>query len=204
MHERYEYRSIRIERASWPRVATGVHGSIAEAVCEAGGTIFGLWRGEIGWWTDEGVVMSAWPPGTATVHDALDGIPGVVSSTIERVEATVRPTRPDPPTADGVYAHRWFEISPSDWDEFVELSQGAWPAFESAHDGTQVVGLFRSLDDDGRVLLVTRYASLAMWERSRPYNPTPAEGTGEARARFMRRAELTKRTIVRVGRLVAP
>jgi hypothetical protein len=204
MHERYEYREIRIERASWPKVASAVYGSVADAVRDAGGSVFGLWRGEIGWWNDEGAVMSAWRPGADPVHESLDGIAGVLSSTVERLEATVRPVEVTPPDADGVYAHRWFEFVPDDWDEFVDLSQGAWPDFESAHDGTKVIGLFRSLDDPGRALLLTRYASLAMWEQSRPYNPNPADGTQDARARFMRRAELTKRTGVRLTRLVPP
>lgn len=202
MHERYEYGPIRIERASWPKVADGVHGRITEAVRDAGGVLFGLWRGEIGWWTDEGAVMTAWPPGTEPAHTALDDIPGVVHSSIERLEATVRPAEPDPPSQDGVYAHRWFEFAPDDWDEFVELSRGAWPDFESTYDGTRVIGLFRSVDDPSRALLITRYASLAMWEQSRPYNPNPSEGTDAARKRFARRAELTLRTGVRLGRLV--
>jgi hypothetical protein len=204
MHERYDYRSIRIERAAWPRVIRAVHSSTAEAVRNAGGTLFGLWRGEIGWYTDEGVVITAWPAGTEPVHDATDGIAGVVSSTVERIEATVRPIEVEPPESGGVYAHRWFEIAPGDWDEFAGLSQAAWPDFESAHDGTRVIGLWRSLDDPSRVLLLTRYASLAMWELSRPYNPTPAPGTQDARERFMRRAELTRRTVVRLGRLLPP
>ncbi len=204
MYERYEYRTIRIERAAWPKVAAAVHGSIADLVRESGGSVFGLWRGEIGWWNDEGAVLSAWPEGTEPSHHVLNEIPGVTDSTIERVAATVRPVEPTPPTQDGVYAHRWFEFDPGDWDEFVELSQGAWPDFEGAHDGTRVIGLFRSLDDPGRALLLTRYASLAMWEQSRPYNPNPSEGLDSARARFMRRAELTLRTGVRLSRLVPP
>ncbi len=188
VHERYDYRTLRIERAAWPRVARAVHGSDH--------TTFGLWRGEIGWATDEGILMS--------VGAGSSAIDGVVDHTVERLEATVRPESPEPPTDDGIYAHRWFEIDPSDRTEFVALSQGAWPDFEGAHEGTRVVGLWQSLDDPSRLLLVTRYASLAMWETSRPYNPSPTPGTDDARARFMRRAELTKRTIVRVGRLVPP
>jgi hypothetical protein len=199
MHERYEYRTIRIERGAWPPVAAAVS---ALDLAEAGGALFGLWRGEIGWWNDEGAVMTSWT--SAPVHELLDGLPGVLDSTVERVEATVRPVEPEPPTTDGVYAHRWFEVAADDVDEFIELSTGAWPDFERAHDGTEVIGLFRGIDDPGRLLLLTRYASLAMWEQSRPYNPNPSEGTDAARAKFMRRAELTRRTGVRLSRLVRP
>ena len=200
MHERYEYRTIRIERAAWPTVAAAVYGSVADAVREAGGVMFGLWRGEIGWWSDEGAVITAWSDEPR--HELLDGIPGVIDARVERVRATVRPVEPSPPSMDGVYAHRWFEFAPDDWDEFVDLSQGAWPDFEGAHDGTTVVGLFRGVDDPSRALLLTRYPSLAMWEQSRPYNPNAKEGLEQARARFLRRAELTERTGVVVSRLV--
>lgn len=200
MHERYEYRTIRVERAAWPTVATAVHGSVADAVREAGGVVFGLWRGEIGWWSDEGAVITAWSDEPR--HELLDKIPGVIDARVERVQATVRPIEPTPPSMDGVYAHRWFEFAPDDWNEFVDLSQGAWPDFEGAHDGTTVVGLFRGTDDLSRALLLTRYPSLAMWEQSRPYNPDAKEGLEQARARFLRRAELTKRTGVVVSRLV--
>ncbi len=205
MEERYEYRTIRIKRGGWREVAVAIHGTVARTVADSGGSIFGLWRGEIGWHTDEGVVMSAWPPDTEPVHAALDGISGVIESSIDRVVATVGPVSPEPPTTDGVYAHRWFECSEEDWPEFLDLSEGAWPDFERAFDGTRIIGFWRSLGaPDGRVeiLLITRYASLATWERSRPYAPEHVPGAEQARAKFIRRAELTERTIVRITRLV--
>jgi hypothetical protein len=196
---------LRIERGAWPKVAEAVHGPVAESVASSGGSIFGLWRGEIGWHTDEGALMTAWPSGEFG-HPTLEEIPGVAESSAERVDATVRPLDPTPPTESGIYAHRWFEIASDDWPEFVELSQGAWPDFEAAF-AARIVGFWRSVDSaagQARVLLVTRYPSLASWERSRPYSADPVEGVQEARRKFLRRAELTKRTIVRISRLVGP
>lgn len=187
MGDRFEYRTLRIERAAWRRV---------DAAVRAGVTPFGLWRGEIGWYTDQGALMSA--PGQP-VPDVLDG---VVASTSIALESTVRPVDALPPTADGLYAHRWFEIEAGTLDEFVALSAGAWPDFERAHDGIRVVGLWHKVDVPEHLLLLTRYPSLASWEQSRPYSPTPTPGTDEARARFRRRAEITIRTVVRIGRLV--
>lgn len=208
MHEPYEYRTIRIERGAWAKVADAVRGPVAEAVASAGGSVFGLWRGEIGWHTDEGALVTAWPRGGDQAHELLEATPevidSVIASSVEPVVATVRPVEPTPPTEDGIYAHRWFEIASEDWPEFVELSQGAWPEFEAAF-GARIIGFWRSLDSEAgrdRVLLVTRYPSLAVWERSRPYAPEPVEGVAEARRRFLRRAELTQRTIVRISRLV--
>lgn len=177
----YHYRTVRIERGAWPRVAAALPGT------------YGIWRGEIGWHNDEGAIMSTQP--------LPEDIDGVTHASDVPLEATVRPTTEAPPRQDGIYAHRWFEFDPADWDEFLELSEGAWPDFEATF-GVRIVGLWRSADAPDRALLITRYPSLAVWESSRPYAPGP--GAEEARKRFVRRAELTRRTIVRVTRLVRP
>ena len=205
--EAYEYRTIRIERAAWRKVAEAIKGECTDSVERAGGTFFGLWRGEIGFSSDEGVVMTAWPSRSEPDDTVTDGIPSVMESTVERLVATVRPTTPEPPTDDGVYAHRWFETTEDHWPEFVELSQAAWTDFEGAFPGTRIIGLWRSLDCKPplvRVLAVTRYPTLAVWERARPYEAERVPGVDEARRRFMRRAELTERTIVRMARLMLP
>ncbi len=207
MEERYEYRNIRTERAAWRKVAQAVHGECTDSLAAAGGSLFGLWRGEIGYHNDEGILMTAWPAHTEPDVSAADGIPSVLESTVERLVATVRPTTPEAPLDDGIYAHRWFETTDEHWSEFVELSQAAWPDFEGAFPGTRIVGLWRSLDATPpavRVLLVTRYPNLAVWERSRPYEAERVPGVDEARRKFLRRAELTERTIVRIARLIAP
>lgn len=205
MEERYEYRTIRIERAAWGKVAGAVHGECKDTIAGAGGTLFGLWRGEIGFHNDDGVVMTAWPPHSEPDHSTTDGIPSVMDSTVERLVATVRPTTPEPPFDDGIYAHRWFETTEQNWSEFVELSQAAWPDFEGGFPGTRIVGLWRSADTPPpsvRALLITRYPTLAVWERSRPYEAERVPGVDEARRKFHRRAELTERTIVRIARLL--
>lgn len=201
--ERYEYRTIQIERGAWKKVAEHLHGDVAGELERSGATIFGLWRGEIGFHNDEGIVMSAW----ATRAHGETEIPSVLSSSVEHLVATVRPTDPSPPTDDGIYAHRWFETTEDNWTEFCELSNAAWPYFEGAFPGTRIVGLWKSLDapvPTVRALLITRYPTLAVWERSRPFEAERVPGVDEARRRFMRRAELTQRTIVRITRLIPP
>jgi hypothetical protein len=207
VEERYEYRSIRIERAAWRKVAEAAHGECTESIERAGGSLFGLWRGEIGFHNDDGILMTAWPAHSDPDHSATDGIPSVTDSTVERMVATIRPTTVEPPMDDGPYAHRWFETTEEHWAEFIELSSAAWPDFEGAFPGTRIVGLWRSLDTAPplvRVLLITRYPTLAVWERSRPYEAERVPGVDEARRKFMRRAELTERTIVRMARLMIP
>jgi hypothetical protein len=202
MHERYTYLSIRVERGTWPGVAASVWGPVDEALRADGAMVIGLWAAEIGAHTDEGVLMCTME---TVAHPALEAIDSLIESSTERVVATVRPTDRTPQTAAGIYAHRWFETTDDRWPEFLELSEGAWPHFETAHPGTEILGFFRSLDVDAprcRILLVTRYPDLATWERSRPYAPKPTEGTEESRRRFRRRAELTDRTVVRILRPV--
>jgi hypothetical protein len=102
-------------------------------------------------------------------------------------------------------ALRDFEVSADDLDEFVDLSAGAWNSFEAVFDAT-VLGLFRRGDattPEVGLLLVTRYASLAVWEQSRAAVPARTGHLAEAGARFRRRQEITRRTRVRVGPLLS-
>ena len=127
-------------------------------------------------------------------------LPALTTATAEAVrplEATVRPTGSDRLADDGVYALRWFQIVEPDWPEFLALSEGAWPGFEAANAGVRIHGFFRAADDPTRVLLVTRYPSLAGWETSR----NAADDAGGAN--FRRRHELTVSTIVRTYRAIA-
>lgn len=134
-----------------------------------------------------------------TVEVVVRGdLPELTSATIDvasELTSTVRPLDDTPLTEDGVYALRWFEIDDADWAEFLALSEGAWPGFEGANPGVRVAGFFRS--GAGRVLLVTRYPSLAAWETSRN---APDDAGG---ANFRRRHQLTRSTIVRTYRLIA-
>jgi len=150
------------------------------------GTVWGLFVPQIG-------------AASETVEVVVAGeLPALTSATVavaHALDATVRPTDDAPLTDDGVYALRWFEIDPVDWPEFLALSEGAWPGFEGANPGVRVHGFFRGGDE--RVLLVTRYPSLASWESSRN---APDDAGG---ANFRRRHELTRSTIVRTYRLIA-
>jgi hypothetical protein len=179
MHEAYTYLTTTDGRAT-------VH-----ALRDAGATVVGAWSGagSIGWWDDEVVVLAGWPSGDATAH--LAG---------ERLVATARPTSIAPLAAGGVFAHRWMYFDPASWDEVLELSTGAWPAFERTY-GATIEAFLRSVEGD-RVLLITRYPSVAVWEQSRGVGRSPGEDTKEAARRFLRRRELTSRAIVRIGTLI--
>ena len=191
MKDHYERQLIRIRPRSWRAVIERITGPGAEAVEKEGGRLFGLFSGQIGLSANEGIVITAWPDTSARESPILTGVEDVLESKVERLIATVRPTEPAPPTKPGVYAHRRFEIQERDWPEFLDLSESAWPSFESDF-GVEVVGFWRSLDVEpprARVFLLTYYPDLSTWERSR-------RPTKDARERFVRRHELTEHTVV--------
>ena len=157
----------------------------------AGATVVGAWSGagSIGWWDDEVVVLAGWPGGT---HGDIAGG--------EPLWATARPASIVPLAPGGVFAHRWMHFEPSAWAEVLELSTGAWPAFERTY-GATIEGFLRH-DAGDRVLLITRYPSVAAWEQSRGIGSDGGDDGVEARRRFLRRRELTTRAIVRIGTLL--
>src|SRR5436305_13301520 len=105
MNERYDYLDLR-------------RGDDFAAVTAAGGVVVGRWSGAagIGWYDDQLIALVGWPEGTnpAPTEGAI------------ALRATARPTSVAPITDEGVFAHRWFEFDPSDWDEFLALSTEAW------------------------------------------------------------------------------
>lgn len=200
MNESYEYRRIETAVRSWPRVLEQFRARARPAVESAAGRVFGLWLPQIGLAANEGVIMTAWPDVHALERGAgtaVEGLEDVLDSTAERLVATVRPQHPDPPPAGGIYAHRFFGLRESDWPQFLELSERAWPGFEKSFD-TRIIGFFRSLDVEppaARVLLLTRYGSLAVWEQSRMAGAR-SEEQDRIRERFQRRHQLTSSTVV--------
>ncbi len=178
----------------------------------AGGSHFALYSGLIGLASDEGVFVRAWPDDDALARECertAAALP-VLEASVERLVPSVRPLDGTPPRLGGVYAHRWFWLQPADWPEFQRLSEdGVWLFFES--DGCRIVGLWRSAEPGPlcKALLITRYASVAHWERTRLQSPEPPPNADEALYRRAqdagrRRAELTERSIVRLTRLILP
>jgi hypothetical protein len=155
--------------------------------------------GSVGWASDEAAVILAGPDAGELCAAAR----GVGGGDVRPLEPTARPTGDPPAVTPGVVALRWFDLSAADWDEFLDLSVGAWPAFEASFDAT-VLGLFRAGGvgpPDAAALLVTRYASLAVWEESRSVLAARSGSLAHSGRRFLRRHELTRRSIVRIGRL---
>lgn len=191
----YVYDTFRLTAPPWDQ--------LAELAQSAPTGVLGVFRGEIGVGSDEGVVLA-----TAGASIELGGT--VAALEHEDLTSTVRPAKPARITESGVYAHRRFELAEADWEEFLALSQAAWPDFEAVNDGCRIIGLWRAPEPAAGVasaLLITRYPSLAAWERSRPYAAQPVDEDKldawiAAREAFRRRGELTRRTVVRTYRLL--
>ena len=207
----YEYRTVRIERAGWRALERAIDDGVADATRAAGGSVFALFAGMIGFASDEGVLVRAWPDtenlaqqGERTLSSATQ----IIESEVERLAPSVRPIDATPPREQGVYAHRWFWLQPQDWTEFVRLSEeGIWPYFES--DGCRIIGLWRSMEPGplAKALLITRYPSVAHWERTRLQSDEVPSGADERLYRAAQdagrhRAQMTVRSIVRLTRLV--
>jgi hypothetical protein len=192
VNETCEYRRFKVAAGDWERFSERLRGEGARVAREHRGSLFGVWRGQIGLEANEGIALTAWPDEEALASGAA-ALHGVFADTLEshaeRLVATLRPEDPTPPPRTGVYAFRFFSILDRDWSEFADLSERAWPGFEAGYEA-QICGFFRSLDvrpPDARVLLLTRYASLAVWEASR---------ADVGRPEFQRRHKLTRATIV--------
>ena len=211
MDQHFEYLTAEVDRAALVDLRSWLAGPSAALLDGSGGRLWGAWlgAGSIGWPDDQVVAMVAWPhtdPPAGSLGEAwLAGGPGVASvSSVSSVGLvpTVRPTAADRLQPGGVFAHRWFEVDPDRSEEVVALSAEAWPVFEGAYEAI-IHGLFRTTGGAGRLLLVTRYASVAEWERSRGVGRSGSGDLGRARENFERRRALTGRQVVRIAPLAS-
>ena len=117
----------------------------AQRVARQGGTLYGLWRSQIGRPRDELQAMTVWPGAVraAEAEEALlQGEADVWTRRSEVLMTTLRPTDTQPSKRQGNYAFRWFATPQQHWPEFLDLCATAWPGFESAYD-SQVIGCGR-------------------------------------------------------------
>lgn len=170
------------------------------ALARDGGKVWMLANGLFGLWTNEVILVTAWPAGSEPAPALRAALPAGASIGDEReLLATARPLTDEPPSRAGIYVHRLFGVDAADVDRFVALSAEAWETFEATSDyQAEPHGLFRLRDHPatgGQMLLVTWYDRLESWERSR----TPP---AEAEANFRQRAMLTKVSVAYATRLV--
>ncbi|MDE1173138.1 MAG: hypothetical protein PW790_05615 [Parvibaculaceae bacterium] len=210
MSEYYEYRTILLKRGISPvtHFASLVLGKGVSHITEDGGTFIGLFSPQFGFQSNEMVVLTQWPEDIDMSQESEESIydtDDVEDYLVEILHPTPRPRSADRLKPGGVYVHRWFTVDAERVNEFIELSDKAWESFEKKFDA-QVYGLFEAERDEEdlehgetRLLLLTRYASLAVWEHSRSEDADP-----DAWGLFRRRVELTRSTVARSSLLVVP
>jgi hypothetical protein len=160
---------------------------------EQGVEIWGIWRGLFGVASNELIVVaSAAGDSPQEVYSTELGALKLIRCSL--FKPTLRPSSRASLEKPGIYVFRFFSVLPENQAEFVELSGDAWTSFEGAHDyAAEPQGLFNEVREPGNdpaldMLLVTWYDSLQSWQTSR----SPADS---ARARFVRRHQLTQRTV---------
>jgi hypothetical protein len=217
LNEFYVYHRIDTAPRQWQAVAERLAEQGAERIAASGGTLYGLWRSQIGRPRDEIQAITVWP-GTLRAAEAerllLQGETEVWTRRSELLHPTLRPKDATPPARQGNYAFRWFATPQHHWPEFLDLCAQGWPGFESAYD-SQVIGLWQAVGDRTatdadevtgagvhagvRSLLLTRRPDLAMWERSKI-----PQGKDEARVRdvLSRRYDLCDWTVVSTATLL--
>ena len=190
----YNYYELRLgrERTAQKALADHVRGAL-------GAKTVAVFSPLLGFASNQALVLTE---GSAPA-EAVMRAPGVVSAERHALTPTIRPKDGGTPAAGGVYVHNWFTIDAPAFDEFVKLSGDAWPDFEARFDA-RIFGLFAaqpSKDDlmEGarRLLLMTRYADLGEWQKSR-------DPTTEAMKVFARRRELTRVSLARACVLAPP
>jgi hypothetical protein len=178
-----------------------INTSILPEAKASGYSLYGLFFGLFGLASNELYLMTT----REEASPSLEGITPLSRLIVDhnfsiretyQLSPTVRPTEHTMRTRKGIYVFRWFHIHNRDVEEIVRLSDEAWVSFEGDFD-SEVQGLFAQADrsqDQGRMLLLTWYRDLSVWETSR--KPSP-----EARERFQKRHGMTIETMAIATRL---
>jgi len=203
MPAHYDYLTFTLERGrpAWSAFVAHVRDVAAPALAAANGEILGVFQGQIGFASNEAIVLVR---STAPLRDRLrelDAAPGVVRMHPELLTPTVRPADKAVLKQGGIYVHRWFSVDADSVADFISLSNRAWEKFEGSYE-TEIFGLFTAertthdvLEGTGRLLLLTYYASHGVWEQSRDQTRDPG-------GLFAQRHALTRTTIGRSSILV--
>ena len=190
----YNYYEVRVGRER------NAQRALADQVYGGGGPgVLGVFAPLLGYASNEALVLT---DERASPEAVLKGS-RVAAAEWRRMSPTLRPHQNARPEPGGIYVHNWFTIDAAGFDEFVQLSGAAWPDFEAGFDA-RIYGLFavepqaaETAAGARRLLLMTRYADLGEWQRSRD----PAT---EAMQIFARRRALTQVSLARACLLLPP
>lgn len=203
MPAHYDYLTFTLERGrpAWSAFVTHMRDVTAPALAAADGEILGVFQGQLGFSSNEAIMLLR---SKSTIRDRLrelDSAPGVVMMHPELLTPTVRPSDATALKKGGIYVHRWFVVDADSAADFISLSNRAWENFEGSYQ-TEIFGLFTAertardvQEGAGRLLLLTYYASHGVWEASR-------DQTRDPNGLFVQRHALTRSTIGRSSILV--
>ena len=203
MSAHYDYLTFTLERGRpvWTSFVDHVRDVASPAIAAAGGEVLGSFQGQLGFASNEAVLLLRFKSAIRDRLRELDSAPGIVSMHPEALTPTVRPKDDAGLTAGGIIVHRWFSVDADSVADFISLSNRAWTDFEGSY-ATEIFGLFtaeRTAQDvregAGRLLLLTYYASHGVWEESR-------HQTRDPNGLFAQRHALTRSTIGRSSLLV--
>jgi len=177
---------------------------ILSEIEQSGYVLYGIFFGVLGLASNELFLVVVRENNAPTSEDT-DSLPDLLKANhlsiqeSHRLCPTVRPTEHTTRSRDGIYVFRWFDVMNRDVDEIVRISDGAWTSFEEGFD-SEIQGLFAEYDrskEQGKMLLLTWYRNLTVWEASR-------QPSKESRERFRRRHALTIETVAIATRLFFP
>src|SRR5579864_2220459 len=112
MPAHYDYLTFTLERGprAWTMFADHVRGTVAPAIASAGGEVLGLFQGQLGFASNEAVVLVRFASAARDRLRELDRAPCVVSMHHDVLTPTVRPTDDAGLKTGGIYVHRWFSV----------------------------------------------------------------------------------------------
>jgi hypothetical protein len=203
MPAHYDYLTFTLERGrpAWGAFVAHMRDLAAPAIAAANAEILGIFQAQLGFASNEAIVLVRSKSSMRDRLRELDSAPGVVTMHPELLTPTVRPSDSDVLKVGGIYVHRWFSVDADSVADFISLSNRAWENFEGTYQ-TEIFGLFtaeRTARDVQagacRLLLLTYYASHGVWEESR-------DQTRDPNGLFVQRHALTRSTIGRSSILV--
>jgi hypothetical protein len=137
-----------------------------------GSQTLGVWLPMIGVSTNVVSVITNWT-GEPAEPDYEDG--NIVSVRTRLFDTLARGQTPC--TADGIYTHRWFIVTPDNVQTLTDTSVEAWKSMEADTDA-RIAGFWLDRERNGNgeavVLMIVYYPSLAAWDASRYWKPLPA------------------------------
>ena len=128
MPAHYDYLSFTLARGrqTIDAFAAHVRDVAAPAIAKNGGEMLGTFLGQLGFASNELVVLLRWADGRPEHMRELDQAPGVVTMHPERLTPTVRPANEALLKRGGIYVHRWFTVDADSVADFIDLSNRAW------------------------------------------------------------------------------